>query len=62
MAAHGDMSRRDEGDIEICPRTIDLWGSLFIDSHIVACQVFFTTPPARQAQPKGYDPATLPVG
>ena len=40
-AAHGDMSRRDEEDIEVCSRSIDLWGSLFIDYYIVACQAFF---------------------
>jgi hypothetical protein len=40
-AAHGDMSRRDEEDIEVCLRSIDLWGSFFIDYYIVACQAFF---------------------
>ena len=40
-AAHGDMSRRDEEDIEVCSRSIDLWGSLFIDCYNVACQAFF---------------------
>ena len=40
-AAHGDMSRRDEEDIEVCSRSIDLWGNLFIDYYIVACQAFF---------------------
>jgi len=35
------MSRRDEEDIEVCSRSIDLWGSLFIDCYIVACQAFF---------------------
>ncbi len=42
-AAHGDMSRRDEEDIEVCLRSIDLWGSFFIDYYIVACQAFFFT-------------------
>ena len=41
-AAHGDMSRRDEEDIEVCLRSIDLWGSFFIDYYIVACQAFFS--------------------
>ena len=41
-AAHGDMSRRDEEDIEVCSRSIDLWGRSFIDYYIVACQAFFS--------------------
>jgi len=36
------MSRRDEEDIEVCLRSIDLWGSSFIDCYIVACQAFFS--------------------
>ena len=32
----------DEEDIEVCIRSIDLWGSLFIDYYIVACQAFFS--------------------
>jgi hypothetical protein len=40
-AAHGDMSRRDEEDIEVCLRSIYLWGGLFIDYYNVACQAFF---------------------
>ncbi len=40
-AAHGDTSRRVEEDIEVCSRSIDLWGTLFIDYYIVACQAFF---------------------
>jgi hypothetical protein len=35
------MSRRDEEDIEVCSRSIDLWGRFFIDCYIVACQAFF---------------------
>ena len=31
----------DEEDIEVCIRCIDLWGRLFIDYYIVACQAFF---------------------
>jgi hypothetical protein len=41
-AAHGDMSRRDEEDIEVCSKSIDLWGSIFIYYYIVACQAFFS--------------------
>ena len=40
-AAHGDMSRRDEEDIEGCLRSIYLWGGLFIEYYNVACQAFF---------------------
>ena len=32
----------DEEDIEVCFRSIDLWGILFIDYYIVACQAFFS--------------------
>ena len=32
----------DEEDIEVCYRSIDLWGILFIDYYIVACQAFFS--------------------
>jgi hypothetical protein len=31
----------DEEDIEVCIRSIDLWGILFIDYYNVACQGFF---------------------
>ena len=31
----------DEEDIEVCVRSIDLWGSLYIDYYNVACQAFF---------------------
>jgi hypothetical protein len=30
MAAHGDMGRQDEEDIEVCSRSIDLWGRILI--------------------------------
>jgi hypothetical protein len=32
----------DEEDIEVCSRSIDLWGSLFINYYNVACQAFFS--------------------
>jgi hypothetical protein len=32
----------DEEDIEVCIRSIDLWGNLFIDYYNVACQAFFS--------------------
>jgi hypothetical protein len=32
----------DEEDIEVCIRSIDLWGSSFIDYYNVACQAFFS--------------------
>jgi hypothetical protein len=41
MAAHGDMGRHDEEDIEVCSRSIDLWGDVFIYYYNVACQAFF---------------------
>jgi hypothetical protein len=31
----------DEEDIEVCIRSIDLWGNSFIDYYNVACQAFF---------------------
>jgi hypothetical protein len=31
----------DEEDIEVCLRSIDLWGRLFINYYNVACQAFF---------------------
>jgi hypothetical protein len=31
----------DEEDIEVCVRSIDLWGSTNIDYYNVACQAFF---------------------
>jgi hypothetical protein len=42
MAAHGDMGRLDEEDIEVCLRSIDLWGDGFIHYYNVACQAFFS--------------------
>ena len=42
MAAHGDMGRQDEEDIEVCSRSIDLWGKVFIFYYNVACQAFFS--------------------
>ena len=41
MATHGDMGRQDEEDIEVCSRSIDLWGEAFILYYNVACQAFF---------------------
>jgi hypothetical protein len=41
-AAHGDMSRRDEEDIEVCSRSIDLWGRIFINYYILPSQPFFS--------------------
>ena len=32
----------DEEDIEVCVRSIDLWGKLTINYHNVACQALFT--------------------
>jgi hypothetical protein len=31
----------DEEDIEVCVRSIDLWGSVTINYYNVACQAFF---------------------
>ena len=31
----------DEEDIEVCIRSIDLWGNSVIDYYIVVCQAFF---------------------
>ena len=42
MAAHGDMGRQDEEDIEVCSRSIDLWGRILIFYYNVACQAFFS--------------------
>ena len=42
MATHGDMGRQDEEDIEVCSRSIDLWGEAFILYYNVACQAFFS--------------------
>ena len=42
MAAHGDMGRHDEEDIEVCLKSIDLWGKVLISYYNVACQAFFS--------------------
>jgi hypothetical protein len=31
----------DEEDIEVCVRSIDLWGMIYINYYNVACQAFF---------------------
>ena len=36
------MGRLDEEDIEVCSRSIDLWGERFIHYYNVACQAFFS--------------------
>jgi hypothetical protein len=41
MTAHGDMGRHIEEDIEVCSRSIDLWGDSFIICYNVVCQAFF---------------------